>query len=153
MINWLKIALIVFLCLLINERDAFAHHYKDIVDEGKKSITSKIINYKNLEGLEYNKIKAKKEIRDNYCTKAKYIEADKFKEDGSPIFQEDKSINLRIKYFHHEQKHHPIIKFEPYEEVLKKNGKQPLKSYTIDKFLRTYFCVIKRRNSVNLRKI
>ena len=94
MINWSKISFIIFLCLFINERNAFSEHYKDIVDSGKKPLTQKIINYKNLEGLEYNKIKSNKEIRKNYCTKAKYIEADKFKEDGSPIFQEDKSINL-----------------------------------------------------------
>ena len=53
MINWLKISFIIFLCLLINERNAFADHYKDIVDIGKKPLTLKIINYKNLEGLEY----------------------------------------------------------------------------------------------------
>ena len=45
MINWLKISFIIFLCLLINERNASANHYKDIVDAGEKSLTQKIINY------------------------------------------------------------------------------------------------------------
>ena len=130
--------------MLINERNAFADHYKDIVDEGKKSLTQKIINYKNLEGLEYNKIKSNRKIRKNYCTKSQYIEADEFKEDGSAIFKEDNSINLKIKFFHYKAKYHPIIKFELYEKVLAKNGIKHLKDYTIDKFLKTYFCVEKK---------
>ena len=92
--------------MLINERNASANHYKDIVDAGEKSLTQKIINYKNLEMLEYNKIKSNKKIRKDYCTASLYIEADKFKEDGSANFKEDNSIKL--------------FSFKKFEQLMKK---------------------------------
>ena len=105
MINWLKIPFIIFLCLFINERNASAQHYKDVSSE--KSLTQKIINYKNPEGLGYDKIKSSKKIRKDYCTLTKYIQAE-FKEDGSPNFQEDGSINLKIQFFHHKPKNYLV---------------------------------------------
>ena len=120
MIKRLRILFIIFLCLLISERSSFADHSSDIVDGGKKPLTQKIINYSNPEGLTYPKIKSDKELRNKYCTKAKYIEAEKFEEDGKPIFEENNSINLKIKFFHFEKKYHPTIKFENFIEVVKK---------------------------------
>lgn len=138
MINWLKILLITFLCLLITETYLFAHHYKEVVDDDALMLTYKRENYKNTEDFKFPKIK--NEARKKHCTTAKSVTA-KYKENGEPPFKEDGSIDLIIKFYHFEAKHRPVIEFKRYENVFKKHTIKPLTDYTVDDFLRIYFCL------------
>ena len=68
MINWLKIAFIIFLCLLINERNAFSdHNKKAFSDSSEKPITKRIINFIPNEPKPFSKIRG--DIAKKHCTK------------------------------------------------------------------------------------
>ena len=56
MSDLLKVSLIIFLCLLLVERNAFSDHYKFFEDDVEKPITKKIIIHKPKKDISFQKL-------------------------------------------------------------------------------------------------
>ena len=108
MINWLKIPFIIFLCLLINERNAFSdHNKKAFTDSSKKPITKRIINFIPNEPKPFPKIRG--DIAKKHCTKKKFVIPLETDEMGEAKINNDGSITVEIQYYHEKKSPLKII--------------------------------------------